>query len=597
MKHLFKRGITFALVFTVIVTMCFGSIGTVEAHAADTSENIALSVYDGNQLVKEYTLDDLKVIAAAEGDLEYKYSGYNRNPSFAIYEGEMGPTVEGILADAGVTFDKTDLIKFVATDQADATFVADELFRDRFYYPNGAEGTAMGAKAPDEAYDGAEKVPAILAYFEDGGWIDLNLRFGQVAPNEQNRAASMQCMNGGKIIVRCDEVQTWDSVTEANYTGGEILPETELVFALPQSLANKKVQVYFTDDNGEPGFGDAIYNYDRWGSFQQIVLPSREGTVTYKFKVIGYGKLDSEVTTFTYEVVDVVLDKPNQFMVIADEESATLVWSPVENADGYEILRYNTETDKCESYSEVTGADNCTYTDTAVEQGKEYSYQVRAYKTLSSGQRAIGSAAGKQTVTVPVPAPPAVAKPALNSAVKTGYGGIQIKWSKVTGTDGYEVWRYDAVTKKWAKVKTFTDNSTVSWKNTGLKTGRKYTYKVRAYVNYNDEKVYGSFSGTKAAAPALNKPVISKVIPASRAITVKWNKVPGANGYKIYRSTTGKAGSFKVVKTIKKGGTVSWKNTKLKKGQKYYYKVKAYRIVDKKYVYSSISLSKYTKSK
>ena len=52
-----------------------------------------------------------------------------------------------------------------------------------------------------------------------------------------------------------------------------------------------------------------------------------------------------------------------------------------------------------------------------------------------------------------------------------------------------------------------------------------------------------------------------------------------------------------MVKTIKKGATVSWKNTKLKKGKKYYYKVKAYRVVNKKNVYSSYSSLKYTRAK
>ena len=170
-----------------------------------------------------------------------------------------------------------------------------------------------------------------------------------------------------------------------------------------------------------------------------------------------------------------------------------------------------------------------------------------------------------------------------------------MKWKKVTGADGYEILRTDAKGNKFTK--TIKNVNTLSWKNTGLKTGRKYTYKVRAYVNFNGKKVYGKYSGTKSATPALNKPVISKLTPGKNSITVRWKQVPGANGYKIYRSATGKAGSYKVVKTINKGGTLSWKNTKLKKGKRYYYKVKAYRIVDKKYVYSSISSVKYIKSK
>lgn len=71
-------------------------------------------------------------------------------------------------------------------------------------------------------------------------------------------------------------------------------------------------------------------------------------------------------------------------------------------------------------------------------------------------------------------------------------------------------------------------------------------------------------------------------------VTVKWSKVKGASGYKIYRSTK-KSSGFKCVKTLKSGSTVKYVNKNLKKGQNYYYKVKAYRAVDGKTVYGAYS--------
>ena len=52
---------------------------------------------------------------------------------------------------------------------------------------------------------------------------------------------------------------------------------------------------------------------------------------------------------------------------------------------------------------------------------------------------------------------------------------------------------------------------------------------------------------------------------------VKWSKVEGATKYTVYRSTI-KNGKYKKIGTSKKN---SYKDTKLKKGQKYYYKVVA----------------------
>ena len=53
--------------------------------------------------------------------------------------------------------------------------------------------------------------------------------------------------------------------------------------------------------------------------------------------------------------------------------------------------------------------------------------------------------------------------------------------------------------------------------------------------------------------------------------------ITGATGYKVYRAeyTNGKWTGWKSVKTITKGSTVSWTDTKAKSGVKYKYTVKA----------------------
>ena len=75
---------------------------------------------------------------------------------------------------------------------------------------------------------------------------------------------------------------------------------------------------------------------------------------------------------------------------------------------------------------------------------------------------------------------------------------------------------------------------------------------------------------------------------SSKAAKVTWKKVSGASGYEIVRATKSN-GKFKKVKTITKGSTVTYTNKKLIKKKKYYYKVRAYRKVGKKKVYSSYS--------
>lgn len=69
------------------------------------------------------------------------------------------------------------------------------------------------------------------------------------------------------------------------------------------------------------------------------------------------------------------------------------------------------------------------------------------------------------------------------------------------------------------------------------------------------------------------------------SVTVSWNKNEKADGYQVYRSTK-KASGFKSIKTTIK---TSLKNTSVKKGSKYFYKVRAYKTVGGEKFYSSWS--------
>ena len=81
------------------------------------------------------------------------------------------------------------------------------------------------------------------------------------------------------------------------------------------------------------------------------------------------------------------------------------------------------------------------------------------------------------------------------------------------------------------------------------------------------------------------------------SITVKWT-VKGdasvADGYQVWKSTKQSKGYKKAITTAKK----SYKNTKgLKKGTRYYYKVRAYKVVDGRNVYSDWSNKAYRVAK
>ena len=90
---------------------------------------------------------------------------------------------------------------------------------------------------------------------------------------------------------------------------------------------------------------------------------------------------------------------------------------------------------------------------------------------------------------------------------------------------------------------------------------------------------------------------IKKVKGAKKAILVTWKKVSGVNGYEIQVATDKKFKKNKKTVTIKKQKTTKTTVKKLKAKKKYYVRVRTYKIVNGKKVYSSWSKVKSVKTK
>ena len=189
---------------------------------------------------------------------------------------------------------------------------------------------------------------------------------------------------------------------------------------------------------------------------------------------------------------------------------------------------------------------------------------------------------------------PTLSKPTVKVS-SNSYNSNKLSWNKVTGASGYEVLRATSKTGTYKLVKTITSGSTVSYTDTKLATGKTYYYKVRAYRTVDKKRVYSSYSSIVSAKPVLKTPSV-KLTSGSKKATIKWEKISGASGYEVYRATS-KSGKYSKIKTITKNSTVSYVNSSLTKNKTYYYKVRAYRTVNGKKIYSSYSVAKSVKVK
>ena len=80
------------------------------------------------------------------------------------------------------------------------------------------------------------------------------------------------------------------------------------------------------------------------------------------------------------------------------------------------------------------------------------------------------------------------------SWVKAGKKQAKIKWNKISGVTGYEIYMSSSKNGKYSKIKTIKNAKTITYTKTNLKKNKKYYFKVRAYKVINGQKIYGDFS-------------------------------------------------------------------------------------------------------
>ncbi|MDF2587595.1 MAG: surface antigen BspA-like [Anaerocolumna sp.] len=202
-------------------------------------------------------------------------------------------------------------------------------------------------------------------------------------------------------------------------------------------------------------------------------------------------------------------------------------------------------------------------------------------KTVGVGTATIIATAGgnkisKSTVVVKL------AVPSIKIA-SVWHDNVKVSWSAVSGASGYRIYRADSKTGTFKLIK---ETTALSYTNKGLTTGKTYYYKVRAYRVQGNKKIYGSYTKVIGGVPLPGTPTNVKLVkPKSGTINFTWNKVSGASGYEIYRTSSTKE-PFKLTKNTT---SLHFINYGLTKGKTYYYKVRTYKIVGNKKYYSKFS--------
>ena len=305
-----------------------------------------------------------------------------------------------------------------------------------------------------------------------------------------------------------------------------------------------------------------------------------EGSTSLKLTVVAKGGGQS------FSSVNVTVTKPSDEAKAAFQnakvdvtaksvgyDSVKLTWKALDNADSYLVYRKV----KGGHFTRIATVTDLNYTDETAKTGTTYYYTVKA-----ASNRWGGTIYSKYVTNLMAKAVPA--KASISKTQTWGYNGIKVTWDKVAGADGYRLY-YKTGNSGW-KYATQTGNT--SYVHTRVTTGQNYTYYVRAYCNVDGTKVFGAYSQGKTGKAVPKKAVITKATAGSKKVSLNWNKVNGASGYRIYYKTS-ENGKWHYVTQIGKGSTTSYTNTGLKSGQTYYYTMRAYRTVNGEKVFGSYS--------
>ena len=292
----------------------------------------------------------------------------------------------------------------------------------------------------------------------------------------------------------------------------------------------------------------------------------RDG-VTYRYTVRAMDKNNKFVSDYnkdgysnTFFAPPVISSLQNVF------GGVTVKWSKNSAIDSYRIYRKTKNT----GWKRIGTSDSGSFTDTTAVSGINYTYTLRA---LDAESNFVSYCNGGKSVTY-------VKAPTINKIENTATGS-KISWGKCSGASKYRV--YYLKNRSWKALGT---TASTSYTHNKPVNGTTYTYTVRCLDSKGNFVSGYDKNGTSNTFIA--PPAISKVSKAANGNLVKWNSVPDAAGYRLYRKTVNT--SWSRLADVTEG--TSYTDTSAKKGNVYSYTL---RCLDKNgnLISSYISNTKY----
>ena len=190
-------------------------------------------------------------------------------------------------------------------------------------------------------------------------------------------------------------------------------------------------------------------------------------------------------------------------------------WGKSNGAEKYRVYYKGSK-----GWTRMVDTTSTSYIDKDVSSGKNYTYTVRCINSSATKFTSGYDSKGKSVKYI--------SAPKITKAESVD-GGVKISWNKSNGAEQYRV--YYKGRKGWTRM---VDTTSTSYIDKDVSSGKNYTYTVRC-LNKSKNKFTSGYNSTGKSIKYVSAPKISKTEATYNGITLNWDKVNGAEKYRVYR--------------------------------------------------------------
>ncbi len=254
---------------------------------------------------------------------------------------------------------------------------------------------------------------------------------------------------------------TIPSVSKVTYTGGELTPSVKPSIGGYNLVLNKDYTVSYS-------------NNINIGSASIIIkgIGNVTGTKTVKFKIVPCA---NKLISYSGSL----------------KTSLKLKWKKKSGITGYKIYIYDSSKKDYIRKKTILSANTTSCTIKGLKAGGTYYFKIASFCRID-GVDYISYLSSGALAAMTVPADSKVIQ-----AIGENHSAT-IRWKKISGANGYIIYRYNKTKKKYVRIAKVKGNTKFTYKDKNLKKSKTYKYKVKAYKTLKGKTLKGKVSSKKS---------------------------------------------------------------------------------------------------